>query len=424
MKKEPFLPNHNYLIKNSGNNFETLFLEERNYSYFLALFQKHVGQIATLEAFRFFSNKFELLIRIKDSSQIPHKYQDRLHQPFSNFFNAYCKAINKMYGRSGSLFREHFKRIRIDDGLLRKLKNSMNERPITAKNLIRHKIPNHLRSSNMKIHRESKLSLFQKTFRIAALVALFFTLNAFCATQRQPKKFQPINDSIPKILYTYLPKLKESTSRDSLIFPYEPFYDEQEGKYMVIGRLVDDKAIHAISATAKDSSITFYEYQNPEWKIVGKEKLVNFDNFYFEDMDGDTKNELVAQSGTNMNGNREYTIFRLSQKVRKIERICDFFGRYQLIPGKKLAYSYEGSWYSDNIYTLYQWKDDKLLPIRSVTLHLKNPEKTNVRQIIFEQNKKFQDDVMVEIFNQTYSRKNKTHRYVIEHIFDDNFQLK
>jgi hypothetical protein len=33
---------------------------------------------------------------------------------FSNFFNAYAKAINKTYGRTGSLFERPFKRIQVD----------------------------------------------------------------------------------------------------------------------------------------------------------------------------------------------------------------------------------------------------------------------------------------------------------------------
>ena len=135
MKKEPFIPNCHYLVKNSGNNFESLFLEERNYSYFLALFERHVGQIATLKAFRFFSNRFELLVKINDLPQIPPKYHERLHQPFSNFFNAYCQSINKMYGCSGSLFREHFKRERIEETWIQQLKNSMEENPVTIHNL-------------------------------------------------------------------------------------------------------------------------------------------------------------------------------------------------------------------------------------------------------------------------------------------------
>ena len=34
-------------------------------------------------------------------------------QHFSNLFNAYTKAINKAYGRTGSLFEERFERIEV-----------------------------------------------------------------------------------------------------------------------------------------------------------------------------------------------------------------------------------------------------------------------------------------------------------------------
>jgi hypothetical protein len=36
-------------------------------------------------------------------------------QQFSNFFNAYAKAINSAYGRTGSLFQHPFKRVPISD---------------------------------------------------------------------------------------------------------------------------------------------------------------------------------------------------------------------------------------------------------------------------------------------------------------------
>ncbi|MEI6678378.1 MAG: hypothetical protein WCL21_07205 [Mariniphaga sp.] len=39
----------------------------------------------------------------------------RIHQPFSNLFNAYSKAFNKRYHRTGSLFEHPFKRKLIED---------------------------------------------------------------------------------------------------------------------------------------------------------------------------------------------------------------------------------------------------------------------------------------------------------------------
>lgn len=138
MKKEPFLPNHFYLIQNSSNNFETLFREERNYSYFLSLCEKHIGAIGFICSFRFLPHSFELLVYIADYERIPGKYQNRLHQPFANLFQAYCKGFNKAYGRSGSIFREHFKRFPVVDERVPEVITSMEQAPFTSKNLTSH----------------------------------------------------------------------------------------------------------------------------------------------------------------------------------------------------------------------------------------------------------------------------------------------
>jgi putative transposase len=39
--------------------------------------------------------------------------QKRPHQSFSNFFNAYARAFNHAYGRTGALFQRPFKRLEI-----------------------------------------------------------------------------------------------------------------------------------------------------------------------------------------------------------------------------------------------------------------------------------------------------------------------
>ena len=38
-----------------------------------------------------------------------------ISRAFSNLFNAYSKSINKKYNRSGSLFTDRFKRVKIED---------------------------------------------------------------------------------------------------------------------------------------------------------------------------------------------------------------------------------------------------------------------------------------------------------------------
>jgi REP element-mobilizing transposase RayT len=102
-------PGMYYHIYNRGNNRENLFIETRNYPYFLTLYEKHIEPIADTYAYCLMRNHFHLLLRIKETSQVLKTCE--VSQKFSNFFNAYAKAINKGYGRTGSLFEERFGRI-------------------------------------------------------------------------------------------------------------------------------------------------------------------------------------------------------------------------------------------------------------------------------------------------------------------------
>ena len=104
----PLQPGRFYHIYNRGNNGENLFLEERNYRYFLQLYIQHVHPAVDTYAYCLLRNHFHLLVRIKDLSGQEPKPP---HQYFSNFFNAYTKSINKAYGRTGALFERPFRRI-------------------------------------------------------------------------------------------------------------------------------------------------------------------------------------------------------------------------------------------------------------------------------------------------------------------------
>jgi len=119
----PLVPGMYFHIYNRGNNRENLFIEKRNYPYFLSLYTKYVEPIADIYAYCLMRNHFHLLVRIKseDEYQTSRVLETREasmkekkfnpSQAFSNLFNAYAKAINKGYGRTGSLFEERFGRI-------------------------------------------------------------------------------------------------------------------------------------------------------------------------------------------------------------------------------------------------------------------------------------------------------------------------
>jgi len=115
MKKDIFESGAIYHIFNRGNNRENIFIEEKNYYYFLKQLKKYILPVADVYAYCLLKNHFHLLLRIKDEKYLPEKVKNKPHLPFSNLFNSYSKSINKMYSRTGSLFEEHLKRKRVDD---------------------------------------------------------------------------------------------------------------------------------------------------------------------------------------------------------------------------------------------------------------------------------------------------------------------
>ena len=108
------LPGHYYHIYNRGNNRENLFREEKNYAYFLRLYGRHVEPVAQTFAYCLMPNHFHLLVRIKMPEEQPASSQKDPTRAFANLFNAYAKAFNRMYGRTGALFEHRFGRIEVD----------------------------------------------------------------------------------------------------------------------------------------------------------------------------------------------------------------------------------------------------------------------------------------------------------------------
>ena len=110
MKYEVLLPDSYFHIYNCGNNKENIFIQEKNYAYFLTLMDKHISGVCFILAYCLLKNHFHLLIKTKENIEAK-----KISQSFSNLFNAYSKSINKAYNRTGSLFKDRFSRIRIED---------------------------------------------------------------------------------------------------------------------------------------------------------------------------------------------------------------------------------------------------------------------------------------------------------------------
>lgn len=110
-----------YHVYNRGVNRCNLFYAKANYLYFMRLFADHIAPVVQVFAYCLLPNHFHFLLRLLEADEIlsrndlhdywQHARDDRPHQYFSNFFNAYARTINDSYGRSGSLFQRPFRRI-------------------------------------------------------------------------------------------------------------------------------------------------------------------------------------------------------------------------------------------------------------------------------------------------------------------------
>jgi REP element-mobilizing transposase RayT len=134
----PLLYNAYYHIFNRGINRENIFVEERNYEFFMKLYDRHIEPVAETLAYCLLKNHFHLLVRIRSEEETlkdlsVHVDQarqaniaisgarraknplgsDNPSRRFSNLFNAYAKSINKAYGRTGSLFQHPFGRVMV-----------------------------------------------------------------------------------------------------------------------------------------------------------------------------------------------------------------------------------------------------------------------------------------------------------------------
>ncbi|MBB3186023.1 hypothetical protein [Microbacter margulisiae] len=125
-QKTPLGPGKYYHIYNRGINRCDLFYDNENYEYFLDLYQQYISPVTNTFAWVLMKNHFHLLVQILPPERWgnlnPEGFSNlrdletkkRIYQQFSNLFNAYTKAFNKRYGRTGSLFEHPFRRKEID----------------------------------------------------------------------------------------------------------------------------------------------------------------------------------------------------------------------------------------------------------------------------------------------------------------------
>ncbi|HSH05803.1 MAG TPA: transposase [Anaerolineae bacterium] len=111
MPSPPKLTHNTYYhIWNRGANRQNIFTHHKNYQYFLQKYIQKIAPIAYTYAYCLLPNHFHLLIKTKDSTEIPTNTPNTPSQLFSNFFNGYTRAFNRQQKRTGPLFEGRFGR--------------------------------------------------------------------------------------------------------------------------------------------------------------------------------------------------------------------------------------------------------------------------------------------------------------------------
>ncbi|MCX6038134.1 MAG: transposase [Chloroflexi bacterium] len=103
----PFVEGQFYHIYNRGSGRQPIFFEEENYRYLLRLFKKYTRTTGiTVIAYCLMPNHYHFLVRQDGESPAGLLFQ--------RVFNAYSKAVNKKYGRAGTLFQGRYRCILLD----------------------------------------------------------------------------------------------------------------------------------------------------------------------------------------------------------------------------------------------------------------------------------------------------------------------
>ncbi len=141
MANEPLQYGRIYHIYNRGNNGENLFVQPRNYPYFLQLYATHIQPVAETYAYCLLPNHFHFGLRTYTEEEQEAYFHEKIgpfsengpisgdgaqsgpfskngplfklidpSRAFNNFFIAYARAFNKATSRTGALFESPFGR--------------------------------------------------------------------------------------------------------------------------------------------------------------------------------------------------------------------------------------------------------------------------------------------------------------------------
>lgn len=215
-------------------------------------------------------------------------------------------------------------------------------------------------------------------------------------------------------------QLKEN----EFIYPLDSIIDSDSSRVIVIGKFINKSDVFALDIYGnwQTQNIYFYKYDD-KWKRIESDDY-NWDvlSFNFQNFNFDEDNEILIKGHYNMNGNQQNTIYKFDTKTNKFIKSCSLFATELSYDNNKnlVYYQYFGSWYMENIQTIYKWKNNKLIPEKSVVKQYKNTSELNNGKewTQYYENPTQDKDTLVLKFKKTYKEKNKKLYDLWENFFE------
>jgi hypothetical protein len=236
---------------------------------------------------------------------------------------------------------------------------------------------------------------------------------------------QETNDSTKttkQILDKFLPSVLEFTKADTSTYYYgdNVIEDDSIFRQLIVGKFIDKKIIIATEINIKDTIINFFYLDNEAWKLIGSEKTnIPIHKIEFKDLSGDDKNEIVISTGRNMNGNSWQEVYYHSDKTKTIKYAGSFSTDYEVKRDKKqIEETYEGSWYMDHSKTLYEWRQEKLVPLKQIILaHDSTGNENSKLTFEYYENQTNDIDGLKLKFKEPYNDDNKKQKQLWDNFF-------
>ncbi len=199
---ESFQSEKIYHIYNHAVGNENLFRDRENYLYFLKKYGQYIFPICKTFAYCLMPNHFHFLVEVRSREELYKQFTtlkpenniltaedlnvpEFVMQQFSNLFNAYAKAYNKVFKRRGALFNDYLRRKQVGyDQYFSSLVYYIHANPI------HHKFGEHISDWEFTSY-ESMLSNIHTKLEREQVIRWFGNSNKFAEFHKKSSHWKP-----------------------------------------------------------------------------------------------------------------------------------------------------------------------------------------------------------------------------------------